>query len=454
MYTILDIETTGGKFNEEGVTEIAIYKYDGHEIVDQFASLVNPEIPIQPFVVKLTGINNKMLRSAPKFYEIAKRVIEITEGTTIVAHNSSFDYRILKMEFERLGYNYERKSLCTVALSKTLIPDMPSYSLGKLCASLGIPIHDRHRATGDALATVKLFKILLNKDSGKDIITQSIVEETKNNLAPKLVSIIHNLPNTTGVYYIHNKDGEIIYIGKSKNIKKRVNQHFLNKSSRSKKMQKEIAAVTYEETGSELIALLKESKEISKNKPYFNKKYKGSSFSYGLYNYTNKQGFINLKLEKCKRNESSITAFTSLAEGRKATDDFTNQHNICIEYVSKYKATIQSTKIKIEECYNKYAEVETAEQYNLRVNSLLETLSYNNKNFVIVDKGRNETEKSAILIKDGEYKGYAFVDLEHQIHNTSILESLITKMPHSNEIKNIIQSYIRRKKVIKIIDND
>ena len=164
MYAILDIETTGGQFNEEGITEIAIYKFDGHEVVDQFISLVNPEIPIQPFVVKLTGINNAMLISAPKFYEVAKRIIEITTDCVIVAHNAAFDYRILRTEFRRLGYNYEARTLCTVELSKKLLPEQPSHSLGKLVRALGIPMADRHRASGDALATIKLFKILLEKD--------------------------------------------------------------------------------------------------------------------------------------------------------------------------------------------------------------------------------------------------------------------------------------------------
>lgn len=167
MYAILDIETTGGKFNEEGITEIAIYKFDGHTVVDQFITLVNPEKEIQPFVVQLTGINNNMLRNAPKFHEVAKRIIEITEDCIIVAHNSSFDYRILKTEYNRLAYEYKRNTLCTVELSKKLIPDLPSYSLGRLCKSIGIPMSDRHRASGDALATVQLFKLLLVKDLEK-----------------------------------------------------------------------------------------------------------------------------------------------------------------------------------------------------------------------------------------------------------------------------------------------
>ena len=162
MYAILDIETTGGKYNEEGITEIAIYKFDGHKVVDQFASLVNPERRIQPFVVNLTGINNEMLRSAPKFYEVAKRIIEITDGCVLVAHNAQFDNRILTTEFDRLGYQFKKDTLCTVELSKKLIPDMPSYSLGKLVRSLGIPISDRHRAQGDAQATLTLFKLLVS----------------------------------------------------------------------------------------------------------------------------------------------------------------------------------------------------------------------------------------------------------------------------------------------------
>ena len=169
MYAILDIETTGGKFNEEGITEIAIYKFDGYQVIDQLITLVNPEKEIQPFVVQLTGINNKMLRNAPKFHEVAKRILEITEDCIVVAHNSSFDYRILKTEYNRLGYQFKRDTLCTVELSRKLIPDKPSYSLGKLCKTLGIPMSDRHRASGDALATIQLFKLLLAKDVDKTI---------------------------------------------------------------------------------------------------------------------------------------------------------------------------------------------------------------------------------------------------------------------------------------------
>lgn len=270
LYAILDIETTGGKFNEEGITEIAIYKFDGHQIVDQFISLVNPERDIQPFVVNLTGINSNMLKNAPKFFEVAKRIVEITSDCVLVAHNANFDNRILTTEFRRLGFNFERKTLCTVELSKKLIPDLESYKLGRLCRTLGIPVSSRHRADGDAIATVQLFKLLLNKDIDKEIVKQSIKIENTKTLAPKLLSILDELPSKSGLFYVHNNTSTILYIGKGKNIKKTVNQLFLRTSKKAKALQKHVVSISYEETGNELIALLKYNEEVKINKPKYN----------------------------------------------------------------------------------------------------------------------------------------------------------------------------------------
>lgn len=271
MYTIIDIETTGGKFNEEGITEIAIHKYDGNDIIDSFVSLVNPEKAIQPFVVNLTGINNKMLRNAPKFYEIAKRIIEITKDSILVAHNASFDYRILRTEFRRLGFEFEIPTLCTIELSKKIIPGLESYSLGKLCRKIGIPVSDRHRANGDALATIKLLQILLQKDKEKVIVKNTIKSGNKRDLSKKLLTILDELPVKTGVYYFHRYNGDILYIGKGKNIKKEVNKVFLRVSKKSRALQKEMTSVTFEFTGSELIAQLKFNEEIKIHRPKFNK---------------------------------------------------------------------------------------------------------------------------------------------------------------------------------------
>ncbi|WP_375235875.1 exonuclease domain-containing protein [Winogradskyella sp.] len=451
MYAILDIETTGGKFNEEGITEIAIYKFDGHEIVDQFISLVNPEREIQPFVVNLTGINSKMLHNAPKFYEVAKRIVEITEGCIVVAHNSSFDYRILKTEFNRLGYTFKRKTLCTVELSKELIPDQPSYSLGKLTRSLGIAISDRHRADGDAKATVKLFKMLLNKDLKKEIITQAVKTEQKSKMAANLRTIIEKMPTETGVYYIHNETGDIIYIGKSNNIKKRITQHFTGTNSKSKKIQTLVTAVTFEKTGSELVALLKESEEIKKNKPILNRALRKTIFTHALYQFTDHNGYINLQIDRANREELPITTFTNRQSAKSFMHNISEKYELCQKLVGLYKTNSSCFKYEVKECAGACLQEESVEDYNQKVNVLIELHRYDNKNMLIIDRGRYIDEKSVVVIENGIFKGLGFFDLNHQINNTDVLLSLITPMSNNKDNQHIIQSYVRRnKKRLKI----
>ena len=268
LFAVVDIETTGGKYNEEGITEIAIYQFDGHKITDTFISLINPEKAIQPFVVRLTGIHSKMLRNAPKFFEVAKRIVQITEDCIVVAHNANFDYRILRTEFKRLGFDFKRKTLCTLELSKKLLPGKDSYSLGKLTRSLGIPVTDRHRAHGDALATVKLLQILLEKDTHKEILKALVKELNPKSKKEKYTDIIDSLPSETGVYYIHNRNDEIIYIGKSTNIKKRMTTHLTRELKKDVLIQQHIKKVSFALTGSETIALLKEQNEIKEISRY------------------------------------------------------------------------------------------------------------------------------------------------------------------------------------------
>lgn len=452
MYAIIDIETTGGQFNEEGITEIAIYKFDGHEIVDQFVSLVNPEIPIQPFVVKLTGINDAMLRSAPKFFEVAKRIIEMTNDCVLVAHNAEFDYRILRTEFRRLGYDFKQKTLCTVELSKKLLPEQTSHSLGKLVRALGIPMADRHRASGDALATVKLFQLLLAKDIEKVILKELIKSEIQKGITPKLHIIIDNLPSKTGVYYIHNEGGKLIYIGKSKNIKKRINQHFTGIDVKSIKIQREVFSVTYEETGSELIALLKESEEIKIHKPIYNRAQRKSVFNIALYIEADKKGYLNLKLQKTDGRRKEITSFSTLQEAQNALFRITSAYKLCQKFTGLYITKESCFQYKIKECDGACIGEILPEEYNLRVQEFITKNSFENQNMIVTDRGRNLSERSAVLIENGVYKGYAFYDLNYQIQNIEILKNILIPMQNNRDTKNIIQSHIRKSKFLKIFN--
>lgn len=452
MYAILDIETTGGQYNEEGITEIAIYRFDGHEITDQFISLVNPEKPIQPFVVKLTGINNAMLRSAPKFYEVAKRIIEITEGCIIVAHNAQFDYRVLRTEFDRLGYNFERQSLCTVELSQKLLPEQPSHSLGKLVRALGIPMSDRHRATGDAMATVQLFKLLLSKDVEKEILTGLIKTESKKGIAPKLMDLLASLPSVTGLYYIYRENGDLIYLGKSRNIKKRVNQHFTGTSRKSKKIQREAFTVTYEETGSELIALLKECHEIKINKPAYNRALKKTVFPWSLYAEKDEHGYICLKLQKTDGRKKEILSFPGIVEARSTLFKTVENYRLC----QKINGMDASDKehcfpYELSGCNGACLAHEAPEDYNVRVLQFIAHNSFHNQSLVIIDRGRAIDERSAILIENGEYRGYAFFNLNYQVNNIEILKNILVPMENNRDVRKIILGYIRKKKNLKIV---
>ena len=438
MYAILDIESTGGKYNEEGITEIAIHRFDGHEVVDKFICLINPEREIQPFVTKLTGINNKMLRSAPKFHEVAKRIVEITEGTVLVAHNAQFDYRILRTEFRRLGYDFQRKTLCTVDLSKQLIPEAESHSLGKLARSLGIPMSDRHRANGDALATLKLFKLLLDKDSDKKIITEVIREETHGELSPKQLDMVFNLPSETGVYYMHDKDGEIIFLGKTKDIKKRVNQHFTNVGKIARKLQKETKKVTYETTGSELIAILKAYLEQKKNRPRYNHVSKKKLFTHTIDFSLNGTEHIVLDVEKDRTLEHKKMAFNGTEAAKSFLNKINEEFELCPSSLGQEVCMSEQNKGIAENC-------------NEKVRAAFEKYSIQNKDIALTDRGRQTGERSFILIKNGRLQGFGFVDLNHQINNIHILESIMTPMKSDENTTFIVEAYLRKNNRLKTI---
>ena len=270
MYAIIDIETTGGKFDSESITEIAILKYNGEKLLDQFSSLVNPEKKIDSFVEKLTGISYKMLVNAPKFYNIAKRIIEITDNCVLVAHNASFDYRVLKTEFRRLGFNYNKKTLCTVNLSKKLIPNKTSYNLEKLTKVLGIPLKRNHRAFDDAIATLNLFKLLQDLDIEKKILKKEIKNLKLNSISINILKYIDKIPSKIGLYYFHNEKKNIIFIGMSSNLKKDVLNHFLKIDKKIYDIIKKTKKITFSLTGNKTIDLLKIKNEIKKISPYYN----------------------------------------------------------------------------------------------------------------------------------------------------------------------------------------
>lgn len=392
-----------------------------------------------------------MLRNAPKFHEVAKRILEITEDTIFVAHNTSFDYRILKTEYSRLGYNFKRNTLCTLELSKKLIPEMDSYSLGKLTKQLGIPLTQRHRASGDALATVKLFKLLLDKDLEKKIIIENIKNSNKKSLSKKLSQILDDLPNSVGIYYMHDENSKIIYIGKSKNIKKRINQHFAGKDNKSKKLQLHTETVSYDETGSELIALLKESNQIKLHKPIYNRKLRKSVYPYGLYSSNDENNYINLKISKINTSTKPITTFKNINAGIAFLNKLINEYNLCQKLCGIYKSKNSCFKYTIKECSGACINLEKYEDYNLRILKAIKYLNFDKQNFAIIDKGRNIDENSFILVEDGLFIGLGYFNLNFQINNIDVLKTILIKMDQNKDNQLIIQSFLKKSKKVKLL---
>ena len=433
---------------EEAITEIAIYRFDGREVTDRFISLINPEKKIDDFVVRLTGISNKMVRQAPKFYEVAKRIVEITEGCILVAHNAAFDYRILCLEFRRLGFDYQRRTICTVEMSQRLLPNEPSYSLGKLCRSLGIPLSDRHRANGDAMATVHLFKLLLDKDTEK-IALSEFVKQNLSTLPIQLLSLLDGLPNQLGVYYLYDKAGKLMLLSKSKNIYKRVNEHFTSSGKRDLFLRNHVGKVMYELTGTLLIASLKEAEELQMQASL--RKYKRKkSYPFALVCHKNKKGYHCLSVIPRAGAKEPLAIFESQEEGLNMLFEMTERYGLCTKLNGFSQAHTYCYNHSIGKCAGACMGDEAVEDYNRRVEEALAHYTLVSRTFAIMDKGRTVHEKSVIFIEQGRLRGYAFIALNYQL-SRPILEKHLTPLTHNSEKVHLIEHYLRTHPLAKQI---
>lgn len=455
MYAIVDIETTGGSPKYERITEIAIFIHDGIKVVDEFISLINPERYIPAHISSLTGITNEMVADAPKFFEIAKRIVEVTENTVFVAHNVAFDYGFIKNEFKLLGYTFKRECLCTVKLSRKLIPGFRSYSLGVLCDELGIKIKNRHRASGDALATVRLFELLLGLKEGPCLPFYEFTPDFLKDLNKSFnQQILKDLPEETGLYYFYDDKGNILYIGKSKNIRSRVISHLSNNQTKKGiEMKQKIIDISYDITGSELIALLKESAEIKKHKPLYNKAQRRSMFQYGLFSYTDKNGYINFVIEK--NSVDGDRPVFSFGSKKEATDYLFRQiekYQLCQKLCGLYKSEGCCFHYELMECKGACIGKEDCKSYNHRAEKFLSSISFKNRNTILIDTGRSCEEYSIIKIENGKYIGFGYVDKDQSILNPQEFDDYIIKYQDNHEVQSMLRSFIEKKKILKKID--
>jgi DNA polymerase-3 subunit epsilon len=454
LYTVVDIETTGNGYKGSKITEISIFVFDGKVVVDEFTTLVNPEQNIPPFINNLTGITNAMVRNAPKFYEIAKKVAEITEDTIFVAHNVNFDYNIIQAEFKSLGFDFKRKKLCTVRLSRKIIPGLNSYSLGNICTSENISIVGRHRAKGDAEATTELFRRLIERDDNFTINSFLNPRSRQATLPPLLdKKIVDNLPETFGVYYFKNLAKEVIYVGKANNIKQRVISHFYDKKKKEQNMCLETANITFKKTGSELLALLHESAEIKHIYPKYNRAQRRAGEAVGLFSYEDQKGIIHLAFNRLKLAPNPMMKYYSVAECRNHLEMLCKEFELCPKYCHLQTNVSSCFHFQIKECKGICCNKETVEDYNIRVKEAIKSVGIGAENLVIKEKGRTKDEVGFVLILDGIYKGFGYVEKQQseQLENPEDYQFFVEPKKDNRDIQRIIGNYLKKKQKLKAI---
>lgn len=456
LYAIIDIETTGGAAAREKITEIAIVLHDGTKVIETFETLINPERSIPIYITQMTGISDAMVARAPKFYEVAKKIVDMTEGAVFVAHNVRFDYGFVQEEFRRLGFTYTRQQLCTVKLSRQAFPGLRSYSLGNLIEHFGIKTKDRHRAMADTMATVEIFEKIFLKEQNRDEAIALINKGIKENMLPEGVTMakLHALPESCGVYYLHDTEGEVIYVGKSINIQKRIFEHFVDKTAKGDKFQSAVADITFEETGSELVALLLEDFEIKRMKPRVNKAQRKTFFPYCVYSFTDAKGYVRFHAVKnvaeIRKKHVILQEFTKLNEAKNYLKGLAKRFELCEKLMDAHDTEGSCFYYQIGQCQGACIGAESAESYNERANELKERLKTTfEEDFFIIERGKAEDEKAVVLVQDGHFRGYGYINTEGGTAEDFF--EAVKKMKPTADSNRIVRQYLSSGKGFKIL---
>ena len=453
LFAVIDVETTGGGINGNRLTEICIVLLRGTKIIDRFTSLINPEKEIPRFITALTGIDNAMLADAPKFHEVAKRIEEITRDAIFVAHNVNFDYNVLRNEYRELGFEYSRRKLCTVRLSRKLIPGLFSYSLGRLCDSINIPISNRHRAEGDTDATVILFQRLLSLDDDFKVINSFLHARSRQATLPPHIDAgqVQDLPEAPGIYLFKDRQHKVIYAGKAIDIKKRVVSHFYDRMSKEYELGQETYHIDHETTGNELIALLLEAECIRKYYPRFNRAQKRPGPVYQIISYTNQRGILQLALEKTSKHREAPGIFYSRALAQQKLEQLCREFRLCPKFCSLQPNVEECSHYDIKNCEGICRDQEPVKDYNEKVGSALKTLISESSSFVIREKGRHFNEEAFVLVKQGIYQGFGFIDTEIQVKRLDDYEPFLKRQTATYHTNKILSNYLRKQGTPKLI---
>lgn len=458
-YAIIDVETTGGKASRDRITEIAIVLHDGNQIIDSWESLINPETPIPWNITVLTGITDQMVENAPRFFEVARKIVEMTEGAIFVAHNARFDYSFIGEEFKRLGYTYTRRQLCTLRLARQTLPGLYAYGLDALSRHFNIQNHARHRAMGDVQATIKVLEYILQHEDNREKADLLINLGIKESMLPNNLSLetIHALPEACGVYYFHNEANEVVYVGKSINIQKRIAEHFADRTDKAQKLQEQVHDITYEITGSELMALLHESFEIKRLLPGINRAQRTRKFPYVVHSYYNSDGYLCFGVAetaaKTRRKLEILAEFPKVSSAKGRMSSARQKFELCEKFFNfNPNATGPCFHYHIQQCAGACIQKEPPEEYNERALRAKEYLcQIFDHNFFIIDQGREEEECTIVLVEDGHLRGYGYLEREAVVPDPDTLRNAIKPVTGNAETNRIIARFLSENPQVEIL---
>lgn len=466
MFAVIDLETTGGSANRDKITEIAVVVHDGTRRIREYSSLINPECPIPHYITDITGISDDMVADAPRFYEVARDIVEMTEGCIFVAHNVNFDYGFLREEFKRLGFTYEREKLCTVRTSRKLIPGLPSYSLGKLCYSLGIQLRDRHRAMGDAAATVILLERLLEIEPGLAGFAISPNGERKSRPAkdpyaglPATLDRknLNALPSEPGVFFFHDIAGNPILADQTPNIRKAVLKKLkamepvATEENGSKIGLNQVCEITWELTGSELLAMLRYSDALKRQTVTIASSLRKTKYRVGVFPYHDQRDFLRLHIVKLKAGNEVLAEFPTEDDARAALTGRMRKYELCPTLVGLESGSGACSRQENGDCRGACIGLESPSAHNERLETALRGLEFPYPRFFLLGPGRRQDEVSVIGMENGTCLGYAFLEEDHGWNNPETVIELLKPLSEDSEPGRIVRQYLPKMKGQKIV---
>jgi DNA polymerase-3 subunit epsilon len=432
MYAIVDIETTGSHAQDNGITELAIVLHDGKQVEGRFSTLVNPLVPIPAYVASLTGISNSMVASAPLFKDIAPNVHRLLQGRIFIAHNVNFDYSFIRYHLLQAGIDWNARKLCTLRLSRKAFPGLPKYGLGSLCRSLEIPVYDRHRAGGDADATTILFEKILVK-GGDKMVKEFLKKEASEQILPPNVAKeqVKALPKTPGVYYFHDAKGEVLYVGKAKNIKKRVLSHFtgLDTGKKRQAFLREIHSISSKDCPTELTAAILESIEIKRLWPVYNQSQKHAEQLFGIYQFEDGKGYLRLAIDKKKKLLEPLLSFNV----------FSDAHRYLWKMVKEFE--LNPACCFLDRSVKEVALTDTPEIYNARVLAAVTKMQSEKGTYAIIENSMICDDVSCILVEKGRFVGMGLLPEKVDPFRIDHIKDHLTVYPENEVLKNMIRSY-------------